>query len=99
MNDIATLKVRAEEAHAAATLAQRLYEQALMDAHPWQVGTVLRSTRGTEAKVLGIKVLCGRVVVHAAKRRKDGTFGNGLGTNRVTVWGWESDWRNCEVVA
>ena len=29
MTDIATLKARAEEAHTAATLAQRVYEQAI----------------------------------------------------------------------
>lgn len=99
MSDLAALKKRADEARAAATLAQRVYEQALCDVHPWQPGTVLRSKGGKEAIVLSLRRRPGAndVETIAALRRKDGTFGNAVGLNRAKMYAPE--WIGAEIIA
>lgn len=72
--------------------AKLRYEEALIAAEPFKPGDVIRSSKGTLARVVSVDIKWGSPRIFAVLRNKDGNFGK----KPASMWG--SEWEKPEIV-
>lgn len=72
--------------------AARIYHAALMAAYPLQLGDIIESANGEQARVNALHVQYGEVKALARHRNKNGEFGN----REASLW--RNEWKNPKVI-
>lgn len=90
--EIEVLKQRADEARQTAEILRKRYEDAAIAAYPIKVGDVIRSAKGSLARVTAVYLSYGVVKWAGVLRNSDGIFGK-----RPAPY-WMHEWACPEVV-